>query len=461
MSNIAFYLPNKGTKSVDCSDVFNGNPGIGGTEYAMLLLACSLTLNCKDLNITVYADEESLLPPMLKIKKVKDWTDLVKSAKKDNIHILILIQAGYAKKNDMLHIFPDNLKIIIWAHNFLNPKELSYYAKMKTVSRIVCAGYEQLDLYRDHLAFKKSLAIHNGIDLDSIKKQSAQMIPYDQRPLHVTYIGNLIPHKGFHILAKAWPQIIKSYPDAVLNVIGSGKLYNRNTQLGEYGIADSEYEKLFVPYLVDSKGRILSSVKFWGLLGEEKRDVLQKTRVGVPNPSGKTEICPYSAIDLQIYGSLVATIKCSAYLETVCPSASILYKNQKRLDKVLADSIIALLGQKDYRCEEVMGFLESNFSIDKVAMRWYQLFMDIIANKENPVVPIKANKNYRLKNWKETNRKIKNLIPCGYTIFPSLWYFDDFLWKLNTLLKRDHIMKHILHKYILRDRKQTTINCNF
>lgn len=67
------------------------------------------------------------------------------------------------------------------------------------------------------------------------------------------------------------------------------------------------------------------------------------------------------------------------------------------------------------------------------------------------VTPIRANKNYRLKNWKEANRKIKNIIPFGYKLIPSLWHFEDKLWKLNTLLKRDHIMKHLLHKYILRD----------
>jgi hypothetical protein len=49
MIHIGFYLSNKNTKDVDCSDVFYGNLDIRGSEYAMLLLACSLVLNFEDL----------------------------------------------------------------------------------------------------------------------------------------------------------------------------------------------------------------------------------------------------------------------------------------------------------------------------------------------------------------------------------------------------------------------------
>jgi glycosyltransferase involved in cell wall biosynthesis len=449
MTNIAFYLPNKGTKNVDCSDVFNGNPGIGGSEYAMLLLICSLKLNCEDLNTILYVDEESVLPPMLKIRQVKDWQDMAQKTTEDNISILVL---GYNSSfNHKFHLLHEKLKIIIWAHNFIRSSDLSFYAKNKRIAKIVCVGYEQLDLYRDHVAFKKSTAIYNGVDVDSIKKQSGEMLPFNQRPLHVTYIGSFIPVKGFHVLAKVWPQVLKVYPDAVLNVIGSGKLYNRNASLGNYGIADAEYEKVFMPYLVDADGQILSSVKFWGILGSEKNNILQRTRVGVPNPWGRSETFGYTAIEMQACGALVTTINCPAYLETVSPSAGILYRNQKRLDKVLADSIILLLGKNENHYEKTIEFLESNFSITKITEEWHQLFIEMMAGRKNRIVPIRANKNYRLKRWKEINRKVRNFIPFGYTILPPLWFYvDDIIWKLKDLLKRDHVIRHLIRKYILR-----------
>jgi glycosyltransferase involved in cell wall biosynthesis len=451
MIHIGFYLSNKNTKDVDCSDVFNGNPGIGGSEYAMLLLACSLELNFKDLNVIVYADEKGILPPLLNVKQVKDWADLTRKATEDHLHIMTLVLGSY--RNDMLHHFSDQVKLIVWASNFILSKDLSYYAKNSSVSRIVCVGYEQLDLYRDHAVFKKSTAIYYGVDVSCLKRQSGIKTPYEQRPRHVTYIGSIVPQKGFHVLAKAWPRILEAYPDAVLNVIGSGKLYNRDAQLGKYAIADSEYENLFMPYLVDTDGQILPSVKFWGILGKEKNDILQKTRVGVPNPWGKTETFGYTAIEMQAYGAWVTTIKCPAYLETVSPSGGILYDNQKRLDRILAESVISLLGKNEHPYDEVMDFMESNFAIDKVAAEWYQLFLDIISGKPQEVTPIRANRNYRLKRWKEINRRIKNVIPFGYKLLPSLWYIEDVSWKLKGLLKRDQILKHLFHQYILKDSK--------
>jgi glycosyltransferase involved in cell wall biosynthesis len=294
-------------------------------------------------------------------------------------------------------------------------------------------------------------AIYNGIDMDNIKKQSETVMPFQQRPLHVTYIGNLAKQKGFHILARAWPQILRDCPDAVLNVIGSGKLYDRNSKLGEYGIAEATYEKAFMPYLKDIDGRIFPSVKFWGIIsGKKKNEILQNTRVGVPNPSGRTETFGYGAIEMQAFGALVATIQCPGHLDTVYQSASILYRKVKYQEKELAESVLSLLNRSENRYDEVMQFLEANFSIDKVADEWHQLFMDMMENKEIPVIPIKANKKYRLKRWKEANRKLKNFIPFGYKILPSLWYVDDFVWKMKGLLMRKHLFKYLYRRYILK-----------
>jgi glycosyltransferase involved in cell wall biosynthesis len=452
MTNIAFYLSNKNLKNIDCSDVFSGNPGIGGSDYALLILACSLTLNYKDINVTVYADQTELLPSVLKTRQIFDLPDLIQKTKEDRIHVLTLILGTFS--DNMLDSFCSNeyLKIVIWASNFLSGKGLSYYSGNQQVSRIVCVGFEQLDLYRDHPVFKKMTAIYYGVDIDNIKRQSEDAIPFSQRPPHVTYTGNLVPQKGFHILAKAWPQILKDCPDAVLNVIGSGRLYNRNAPLGKYGISEMTYEKAFMPYLTDATGQILPSVKFRGILGNEKNEIFKQTRVGVPNPSGRTETFGYTAIEMQSFGALITTVQCPAYMETVCPSAGILYKKQKNPDRKLAESVLSLLSRNENHADEVMRFLETNFSIDKVAGEWHRLFIDTVTNKENPVMPVKANKTYRLKHWKETNRKLKNAIPYGYKIIPSLWYPEDILYKVSGLFRRDHLARYLYRRYILKKR---------
>lgn len=78
------------------------------------------------------------------------------------------------------------------------------------------------------------------------------MTPNFKREHNVCYIGSLHPAKGFQFLAQAWPKVLKEVPDANLFIIGSGKLYGRNAQLGKWGIAKEEFEEEFMPYITQN-----------------------------------------------------------------------------------------------------------------------------------------------------------------------------------------------------------------
>lgn len=91
----------------------------------------------------------------------------------------------------------------------------------------------------------------------------------------MTYVGGLYPAKGVHYLTQAWPEVLSEFPDAKLNIIGSGKLYSRDFNLGTFGIAESSFEKQLLEPLLDENGDIIPSVRFWGVLGPEKKQILQ------------------------------------------------------------------------------------------------------------------------------------------------------------------------------------------
>jgi hypothetical protein len=62
--NIAFYCKNKNISKVDCSNLSNGNPGIGGTFYAMLGVAYFLQQKTK----------VSSSVPLLKVKHIVNYS---------------------------------------------------------------------------------------------------------------------------------------------------------------------------------------------------------------------------------------------------------------------------------------------------------------------------------------------------------------------------------------------------
>ena len=422
---IGFYITNKTISSVDCSSFKDGNPGVGGSEFAMfgvLDFLCSIQNSSHD--FVLYINENQKLPSSIKnVKIVKDFKESIKVAINDNIDVLVLKHSpDYIKKGFFEGAKESKLKFVIWAHNFLVRSSLNYYGKTKEIVKIVNVSFEQLDVYRDHIAYKKSTAIYNGLYSEYLNSE----IEFNKRKNEVTYIGSIIPAKGFHVLAKCWKKIIISYPDAILNVIGSGTLYDRNQLLGEYGIAEESYEKNFIKYLIDKEGKVLNSVIFHGVLGKEKNDILKRTKVGVPNPSGKTETFGYTAVEMQCFGSLVTTKKSIGYNETVYDKAN-LYEKEDDLE----NKIINLMSVTEYNAVVVKKFIKTKFDFKEISSSWLALFDRINFDKEEFIseVYIKSVKTKLI----EFNRKIKNSIPFGYFILPSYVDFKSVIAKIKNI----------------------------
>lgn len=429
---IAFYHQNSAFPNVDCRNLDMGNPGMGGSEYALLTIAQSLIEYSKDLDITVFAEVvNDLLPPIPYIQ-INNLMEAISISEEKGILFFVFRYGIDFNFNNFIDTHTLNLKFVIWCHNFVSYKDLNFYARKKSVIRLICVGKEQLDMYRDHRAFLKSDYIYNALPqrlLNSIRQQS--MPSMEIRKNVVTYVGSLVPAKGFHLLAEAWPKILKTVPDAVLNVVGTGKLYDCNTRLGKFGIAEESYENSFINYIT-VEGKILPSVKFWGILGIEKNNLLKETKVGVPNPSGLTETFGFTAIEMQIMGAVIATHKCPGYLDTAYKNA-ILYSHSSDL----AISIIKQLRRQENNYNKMFSFIESNFSLEIIIKEWNDLFSSNIwsgipLHKRSSI----NNYSYNLKWIKEILRRIKIFIPWGYTLFPSVIGLEHKLITFMKLIRR-------------------------
>ncbi|MRT91924.1 glycosyltransferase family 4 protein [Ancylomarina sp. 16SWW S1-10-2] len=428
MKKIGFHLDNNGIENVNCLNIENGNPGIGGSEYAIISMAYLLAKRKNNLDITLFAEKKGVLPKEINCKFVESIDETISCANKCEIEYLVV---DYKRLPHLLITKNPNLKFIIWAHNFIKEEDFDFYSESKNVVRIVNVGREQRDLYRDHKIFNKLDYIYNGLSLFPIDKYDISLYPFKKRNNNVVYIGSIVPSKGFDILARTWPKVLKKVPDAQLYVIGSGKLYDRGLELGKWGIAESNYEAKFMKYLT-KEGEILSSVHFMGVMGEEKNDLLLKCKVGVPNPSGKSETFGFTAIEIQSMGCNITTIKCPGYLDTVY-NKKYLYK---RVDS-LASNIIKLLNHQSDDFSDVYKFIKSNFSFDVIVLKWEKLLSTSIAD-DTLLHPLneKSNTTFRLKFLKDFMQRIKkhifllrNTPPVEYFLIRT---FDKIVNRLNT-----------------------------
>lgn len=402
MKRVAFYLDNSAIRATDCSNALEGNPGIGGTEWLFVAVSSLLANRDNDIETVLYTTASGTFPVGIENVIVNNLTEAIALADSSGFDYLVVKHLADNITNSRFDVKTKHLQIICWCHIFVCHWELDYYANNDLISKVVFVGREMYDLYRDHKIYNKATYIYNCVPSGDARELVRQA-PYHKRKNVVVYVGSLVPFKGFHLLAQAWPQIIEEVQDAEMYVIGSGKLYDETFQLGEWGIAEASYEKSFMSFLTQS-GKIISSVHFMGVMGEDKKEILLKSKVGVPNPSGITETFCLSAVEMQMYGCRIATINFPGYMDTVRNGR--LYNRKGNLATV----IVELLQSSENYYASSMDYFEENFSYETVITKWEEL----IKTGNICYADKLTNLCYRFKWLKELLRIIKRHLPFLY-----------------------------------------------
>ena len=397
--NIGLYFNDKGFNNLDLSSPIQGNNGIGGTQYCFLMLADAL-VKYTEHTVVFYHFNKNSLPHGVKSHRITVGEEIIACAEEDDIEILIFKSEGIT--NLVKSLENTNLRAIVWAHNYLFSEELEEYCKNPNISRVVFVSHEMFDRYIDHPISKKATYIYNMFDGRMFTRREIPDVP------SVTYTGSLVPSKGFHMLADVWKEIIRIVPNAQLYVIGNGKLYDRNAELGPFGIAEKSYEKRFMPNLLEN-GELMDSVHFLGTIGVEKVNIYNKTTVGVMNPTGKTETFGLSAVEMSACGIPVITKRANGLYDTVLNGETgCLIRNKRELRK----KIILLLTDKSLNQkmgEKGKRFADSAFLPEKIVAEWEMLFADITAGRDSkPIGPTKHYSN-NVKWARIINQKIQRM----------------------------------------------------
>lgn len=409
MKKIAFYLNNQSLQRIDYSKIISNNPGLPGSEYEILFI--SYLLDKRDNNFSIYLMSNNTGNfPHENVLFAKDLEECCNSCLKNGISTIVIDLKSFNKS--ILDKYNGKISVVIWAHNTISYHLLNVFYNLPYIKKIINVGREQMELYRDQLATLKSTYIYNTIPIKSKDFYKSKTIKSNNH--NVVYMGSIIPVKGFHILAKAWKKILYRIPDAQLYVIGNGQLYDRSVILGKYGIAEQTYEDKFIKYLTDSNGKILPSVHFMGLMGEEKFDIIGKCKVGVPNPTGITETFCICGIEMQLTGCNIVTIKHPAFLDTIIDK-SFLYRKTSSLAK---NTIQALLKDKinDNEYNKRYSIINDNFGIEKNIIKWEYELENISTIHLYPI----SKYNYQNKKLKNIILKLKIKYPFLQKIIPPI-----------------------------------------
>ena len=408
-------LPPSINNSLDIQNPELGNPGLGGTQYNFITLPYYFQKNFPEhVEWSFLCSKQLLIPDHINQLTYESQDELKELIIKNHFDFVIWRPVNDDPVFEIIKT--SNTSFISWIHNVPNANTLRLLAILPNIRANVFVGHEALDLVRDHAIINKSTVIYNGFD----------PLPYFQIPDQtrdpnlVVYLGSLHSAKCFHLLAQAWPEILRKKPNAKLVVIGSGKLYDHESELGPYGLAEKNYEEQFITPLLDSDGEIMNSVHFAGLLGEEKIPIMKKAAIGVINPHGKSEICPGSAIEFQACETPVVAGGRYGNLDVIINNKTgLLVKSNREL----VDSICELLadGPKRRRLgKSGKKFISEKFSQEATVTQWRSLLDNLINGSEMTIIPVKRNLLYNFKIVFELLRIIKFKLGL-FKNFPSIY----------------------------------------
>lgn len=395
-----------------------GNNGMAGTQYQYAMLMKYLLKNYQDYELYVcHTCPNKLLPGVFSYIYDNVYSAL-EYIKKQNINLVLYTAGQSTEWYTLINQFDYDVPFIAWDHNYLSYRELTDLNYCNKIKRIVCCSKELYETYVDHSLFKKMTYIFNMVNEDAFEKRNENVKNI------VTYMGFLGKQKGFHILAKSWKKILNKVPDAELYVAGNGQLYNKNWKLGKYGLAEQSYEDEFIPYLLDNKGKLLNSVHFLGNIGiVEKKELLSKTKVGVPNPSAKTETYCIVATEFQSAGVPVVTRGEYGLCDTVSDGKTGLFSNsqiklENNITKLLINNELNI--RLSNNCKQ---FIKEKFDPEKLIQQWDKLFKEVNNNIENINLPVTGPMKNHYKWLRVINSNIKK-IP-GFNKLPSILYWTE------------------------------------
>ena len=404
MLKVFFYLEFQHEVFFDFMSPNVGNPGIGGTEYATISLATELAKN-PELDVYVFSNIHLNLDFRLSQIEVSNLEEAMMLPIVSNQFLI------FRPRIDPESTFLDALeltkaKLIAWMHVTPSPKHLRILAGSSRVMGVVALGNRQFLSWLDNPVSRKTVVIQNG-------QYPATRKSVSQESNIVTYLGALVPQKGFHIVAKAWPLIIKKIPHLTLHVIGSGSLYNDNLKMGTLQKAAPEYEGLILRFLGDS----ISSVRFLGKISaDEKAEAISRSYLGIVNPAGFTENCPASVLDFQAAGVPVISARKYGLLDTVSHGETgFLIKKEKYLAQEVINLYKDKLRRQQYSVN-ASNYTLTNFDFTNIVKEWTTFlgFIDSRGQKKSKKLPEVVNFTERL-------------ALLNYTLFKSIGNRDPFV----------------------------------
>ena len=298
--------------------------------------------------------------------------DALRVAQSRGAQHLVANVGHLAEIRSLKDVPPGPTQIVVWAHNSPSFDWLCEAHGLRHRFRLVAVSDSQRYGMVVHPIYPRTLSIPNPAPEASTWE--APGTPGRASARKICYVGALKPSKGFHHLARIWPEFRAAHPDVELVVCGSSSLYDPGAQCGIGGLSETAYEEEILGHLggsLESARRL--GVRFMGSLPKaELRDEIRDSLFAVVNPNlkGSTETFCCSAVEALSLGIPVVAAKAGALKETVGHNVGgLLFADERQflafMGKLVSDEPLRrALAERGFR------HVTQSYGRDRIERRW-------------------------------------------------------------------------------------------
>jgi glycosyltransferase involved in cell wall biosynthesis len=362
MSAIKINIIFHSKKEVRVKDL-SKNIGIGGTEFAVLLLANELG-----------ADEafEVNLIALSNLTIGNEVNFRIMTVGEMDCSLLTISCESYL--NFIRNYFFNRL--IVWIHHpNLSLVDIGHRCCAERVEFVGLTPSQ----FNGNALNNSDLHIINPLHkyasgIESCKERSLEF----NKPIRFGFIGALTPQKGFHHVLSYWNEVKSISPDSVLRVFGSGSLY-QDKDMGNIIPCDPIYEKKLLRINSCKK----TNIEFHGLV-RDLNDYLGEIDIGLLNPFASAEAYPDSILKFYEYGIPVISGMFNGSADLLRATQNIQFPNMMPLSAVRF-----LMDPKNYETssKKIIKFMQNKPKNYEIIADWKRL---LIEAKEGKLIRAKV-----------------------------------------------------------------------
>jgi len=371
------------------------NQALSGTDGTLLQIYVGLLARDEDVHLLCTSEPDVRSGTVHLVGSLLDAYDFCTS---NDFDFLVFIAVPSRHQEDLFRRARTDKKVrlIAWAQCTPSFEWLNSACECDSFYKLVAVSNIQRNSWAYHPAYAKTFVIFNFVEdllLDYGEPKHLSVEPT------ITYVGALRPSKGFQHVAKAWGSIRERMPSAVLNVCGSPGLYSSSLELGEFGIAEAEFEREILSHLgLSREGAAARGVSFLGSVPKkELYGLMNRSHLVIVNPNtvtngGSTETFCVSAAEAMAVGTPVVGAYADGLIEIVGNNIGGMLT--QRQDELI-QAVVTLLQEEKLRealGEKARKRANSLFNKSGAVNRWLLL----LNNKSNAAGEAVSNVNTRL-----------------------------------------------------------------